>query len=387
MIVKVCNACGKEKPLGDFHKQPKGKYGVRAQCKACLKEWPTDNTITEKQCKTCGIVKPLESYHKASGRSKGGRLAHCMACVREKYKAKVRAFDAQGLDSRGEPKRPTSETMARYKPREYRCNGWFMVCSRCNNPKPLHAYQRDAKAQAGRRAHCKDCDAKRWRDDPTYYEKRKERLRTNGRPKWYDERNRRRVEARAPDVEKRRRRAFQKQQTEAAKRNAQQAWEYWLDDKAPQWWLDAYNAALYKDEPWRNPRLSPAKQYRLRYRLDPGFATQERMRRQIRKAATNDGVAELIRGALKRGGRSRAVENALGYTIEELTRHLERQFTRGMTWEKYMRGEIHIDHIRPKAAFDMHKLSEWKQCWALANLRPAWAAENLRKRDSIEFLI
>lgn len=36
MITKKCSKCNKEKPLSDFHKDKKGKFGVRSDCKDCV---------------------------------------------------------------------------------------------------------------------------------------------------------------------------------------------------------------------------------------------------------------------------------------------------------------------------------------------------------------
>lgn len=48
-----------------------------------------------------------------------------------------------------------------------------------------------------------------------------------------------------------------------------------------------------------------------------------------------------------------------------------------------MNGEIHIDHIIPKAAFDLSDFDQWRICWGLPNLRPLWAKDNLEKKDKI----
>ena len=125
----------------------------------------------------------------------------------------------------------------------------------------------------------------------------------------------------------------------------------------------------------------------MRYRLDPEFNLQQRMRRQLTKRAKRDGVAELMRGAIRRGGESNAVQARLGYTIAELRAHLERQFLPGMSWERFIAGEIHIDHITPQAAFDLQNDDDWRACWSLGNLRPLWAADNLAKSDQQHFLI
>lgn len=74
-------------------------------------------------------------------------------------------------------------------------------------------------------------------------------------------------------------------------------------------------------------------------------------------------------------------EDLVGYTVEELKQHLENQFKEGMNWDKFLKGEIHIDHIIPKSLFKYNDSEdrEFKQCWALANLQPLWAEDNIKK--------
>lgn len=82
------------------------------------------------------------------------------------------------------------------------------------------------------------------------------------------------------------------------------------------------------------------------------------------------------------GGKAkRHVEALLGYTLDDLVAHMEKQFTKGMNWESFHRGEIHIDHIRPVAEFKPESADcpEFKACWALTNLRPIWAQDNRAK--------
>ena len=75
----------------------------------------------------------------------------------------------------------------------------------------------------------------------------------------------------------------------------------------------------------------------------------------------------------------------LGCTIEELKAQFESQFTEGMTWERFMSGEIHIDHIKPCASFDLTKVSEQRKCFHHTNLQPLWAKDNLRKHDKLDY--
>lgn len=69
----------------------------------------------------------------------------------------------------------------------------------------------------------------------------------------------------------------------------------------------------------------------------------------------------------------------LDYTVEQLKEHLEARFTDGMSWDN--RGKWHIDHIMPLASFkfDSPQDQEFKEAWALSNLQPLWALDNIRK--------
>lgn len=124
---------------------------------------------------------------------------------------------------------------------------------------------------------------------------------------------------------------------------------------------------------------SNTERYRSRYRGNPEFQAKERLRRQINKAAKRDGVGELIRAAIRRDGDSLTVERLLGYSIFEFMAHMEKQFTKGMTWAHWRKGEIHIDHIIPQKEFDLSDPAEYRSCWSLSNLQPLWAKSNLKK--------
>lgn len=85
-----------------------------------------------------------------------------------------------------------------------------------------------------------------------------------------------------------------------------------------------------------------------------------------------------IKRALKNGKNGNSWEKLVGYTAEDLKTHLEKLFLPGMTWAN---GKWHIDHVRPKSLFAYTDASdsEFKQCWALANLQPLWGKDNLAK--------
>lgn len=139
--------------------------------------------------------------------------------------------------------------------------------------------------------------------------------------------------------------------------------------------------------PWHDPSLTKTEKYRLRYRIDTEFVISERIRRQVTKKARKLGVHDKLRSALVRGGESPSIMAHLGYTIAELRSHIERQFTKGMTWKRFMSGDIHIDHIMPVSSFNLASDEEVSACWAITNLMPLWAADNLAKSNRIEYLL
>jgi hypothetical protein len=89
------------------------------------------------------------------------------------------------------------------------------------------------------------------------------------------------------------------------------------------------------------------------------------------------GIYSYVKGRRKTQG----TFDLLGYSVDELREHLERQFTKGMSWENM--GEWHIDHIVPLSSFTITCPNdpELRRAFALSNLRPLWAAENIAKRD------
>lgn len=84
------------------------------------------------------------------------------------------------------------------------------------------------------------------------------------------------------------------------------------------------------------------------------------------------------RGVRDRKG-GRAWESIVGYSLEQLITHLERRFSPGMSWQEMDRW--HIDHVRPLSSFDIKAIgdAEFLRAWDLQNLRPMWAADNLKK--------
>lgn len=108
-------------------------------------------------------------------------------------------------------------------------------------------------------------------------------------------------------------------------------------------------------------------------------------RRKTPKGNLDHRMEVSIRRNLNGLKNGRKWEELVGYTVEDLKQHLEKQFKEGMTWSKFLKGKIHIDHIIPKSLFKYISPDdpEFKKCWALENLQPLWAEDNIRKHNKI----
>jgi hypothetical protein len=184
--------------------------------------------------------------------------------------------------------------------------------------------------------------------------------------------NLRRWRAENPERYRQTRRAWEARNAVRMKR-ARREWQAKNRDR-----INALARARYA----ANPELGRLKLKQKRQRAGAKYRQQiKRSRTKVR--STPEGriyhrIGQSIRSALRGAKRRCRWELILGYSREELCRHLESQFTSGMTWEKFLAGQIDIDHIRPRMTFSYLSLrdAQFKECWALSNLRPMWAHEN-----------
>lgn len=103
---RACTKCGLDKPLSEFSKAPRGKYGVKASCKACdaeryaanphpsralppeeVKRRLEERRGDAKKCTKCGVVKDRSEFTKSRD-GKYGPVLHplCNACKSERAK-------------------------------------------------------------------------------------------------------------------------------------------------------------------------------------------------------------------------------------------------------------------------------------------------------------
>jgi len=107
----------------------------------------------------------------------------------------------------------------------------------------------------------------------------------------------------------------------------------------------------------------------------------DRRKRSTAKGKVSDNISRAIRKSLGNGNkRGHHWEDLVGYTVDQLKRHLNKQFKPGMTWDNF--GSYwNIDHKIPVAVFNFKTFTDidFKRCWALNNLQPMEAKSNFRK--------
>lgn len=111
---------------------------------------------------------------------------------------------------------------------------------------------------------------------------------------------------------------------------------------------------------------------------------KKKVNRKKRKHCIVRVIGSAIYYALKNNKHNLNWEQVVGYTLDDLIKHLESQFENGMSWDNY--GDWHIDHIKPVSSFNIKFIEdkELKECWSLQNLQPLWAGENIKKGAKIK---
>lgn len=101
---------------------------------------------------------------------------------------------------------------------------------------------------------------------------------------------------------------------------------------------------------------------------DPAYAIEHRLRNRMLDGLKSHGAYKVD-----------SYRNLVGCTRDELKDKMIALFTEGMTWEKFLDGEIEIDHKKPCCAFDLTIEEHQRECFHYSNLQPLWAKDNEAK--------
>lgn len=248
------------------------------------------------------------------------------------------------------------------------------ACTKCGETKPVSQFGKTNKNLDGYNSECKDCKmvvSKAWA------QQNRQRLRE------LDAQRRHRPESRAKILEAKKRARDKARELRPHKERAvvlHQAHVYAFMrlslhcEHVNRWAAYAKECRILHDAHVKEFRSDPNRVARWKYNHIPQKKLYQRIKAWSHKH-------------LKSGMVSKKWSYILGYTVDELKVHIEKQFTKGMSWEK--RSEIHIDHIIPVSSFNITDIycEDFKSCFALSNLRPLWAKENMQKSDKILTLL
>jgi|GEM_PF-605043 len=291
--------------------------------------------VHSRTCTKCGEEKPLGQFSKSKN-CRLGVVPRCKACTHQYYLAHRSEIIAKNSAVTIKKYAPIKEANAKKRAAQIKAliNRIEKRCSKCGAVKLRSDFYKSRKHTDGMKVYCKACCKKENRPSREYQrEYRARRLMEN--PARVRQQNR---------------------------------------DKTNRW-----NA--------KNPGIA-SRRAKLRRAGNPEAARQKE--NQYRSSNPSVRIMRTISTRIRmlisdKAGKSTA--QIVGYTGQELREHLEKQFSTGMSWENY--GDWHIDHIRPLSSFIASSVHDpdVKRAWALTNLRPLWAEENLRKHASRIFLI
>lgn len=229
----------------------------------------------------------------------------------------------------------------------------LFTCTKCGQFKLAEMFKRDRRKVSGRASICLSCNAAEARE--------------------WAKRNPDKVSARAE-------RLTREQRDE---QNAQKNLRYKIDPAYAQSAKERAASYYISNKDYVLARMS-------------SDAGREKSRNRMRISMLDNGfrlssnVSRAIRASIKDKGR-RSWEEIVGYTLADLTTHIERQFVKGMSWDNHGKGKgrWHIDHIIPKAFFSFQSSDDddFKSCWALTNLRPLWSELNISKHGKRTLLL
>jgi len=212
----------------------------------------------------------------------------------------------------------------------------FKVCCICHESKLLSAFGKDSHLPGGLRSSCRVCHNKKNKE---WADKNREQVYLATRS-WYNKNIQR-----TRDVGK-----IWRDNNKGKKREQIKKWQ----ENNP--------------EKWRAMQRKGSKK-----------------RRSTMSGKISDAFSSAIYRSLRSGKSGKHWEEIVGYSVEQLKEHIEKQFEPWMSWGNYGKFTWHIDHILPVSSFnyDSTESEDFKKCWALKNLRPLRAKENHSKGSKI----
>jgi hypothetical protein len=262
------------------------------------------------------------------------------------------------------------------------------MCSKCVLNKDESSFSKDRRNKDGLKSSCKDCDKKKSTD---YYQKNKDEIKNQ--VAIYQQENSQEYKKYQQSYYKGNRNHILQQKKEYAQENKVELQVYHKEH-----YENNKSEILQDRQEYYKSHKDEIKQYQQENK--PKIRVQQNRRLQSRRAnepafKIRDRVSSSIRLHLKLNGSSKngnSISEFLPYTIDELRYHLESLFESWMNWNNYGIYRLEtwndhdpstwtwqIDHIIPHSQFNYVSMEDlaFKDCWALSNLRPYSAKQNI----------
>ncbi len=242
----------------------------------------------------------------------------------------------------------------------------YQKCHNCNKEFPLTIdfFHKNKDMPNGFLKICKDCCKK-------YYKKNKKRF------KEYAKNNKEKIEK----YQKIYRKEYYKNNIEREKER-KKAYYKINKEKFIKHRQDNKEKLKEKDKKWYQNNKDHVKEYQKQHRKQINLYARNRRKVNI-NVRLKERLLSRVKNALKKGIKSKHTMELIGCDIDFFKNYFKSKFTKGMTWDKFMNGEIHIDHIIPCRKFDLTDIIQQLQCFNYRNLQPLWAKDNLSKNGKL----
>lgn len=169
-----------------------------------------------------------------------------------------------------------------------------------------------------------------------------------------------------------------------AKEGSSEYYKMFRKKKRNQRYKDNQEKIKKQSKLYRDNHKELYKQYRNEHKEESKIWHNNKWKRDL-KYKINKAISSQIRFSLKGNKKGQHWETIVGYTYDDLVRHLKKTMPIGYIWQDYMEGRLHIDHIIPKSAFNFNKAEhiDFQCCWALKNLQLLPAKQNQQKINKL----
>jgi len=152
-------------------------------------------------------------------------------------------------------------------------------------------------------------------------------------------------------------------------------------------WAQSFRLQKQKKTPVYDPVKQKA--YSLANRERDRAKRNKRKSKYRENANDSKRLSRRMSGAISRSlcgtKAGRHWETLVGYTLNDLKKHLESLWAPGMNWKNRGINGWHIDHVFPESrlVIDGPDDPTFRFCWSLDNLQPLWSDDNIQKADSV----